>query len=174
MTNTLCACANACVHVIGDGAVRGTSFEHRQVPAARDEPAVNEPLVAPDEVEAFVRSVLARAAGNADRIEYAGTASTAAYMALAEQRGVSWLLGGGVRSPTVPYEHRELSGGTPRLPAAGGGRLVRRTRRHRHEWISFHHAPASSPTPQLLRPPDNCQLSWSPVGGSRVSGRITQ
>jgi len=88
MTNTICGCSDACVHVIGEGAVHAATFEHREVSSSSDA-AAYEPLVHPDEVESFVRSVLARAAGDPDRVEFAGTASASAYMSLAEHRGVS-------------------------------------------------------------------------------------
>jgi len=92
MTNTAtstpaaaCGCTDTCVHAIGADGVR----EHRQVPAAHDDTPAYEPLVPADEVESFVQSVLRRASGNADRTEFAGTASVSAYMSLAEHRGVS-------------------------------------------------------------------------------------
>ena len=96
MTNTAtstpaaaCGCLGTCVHPVVDGAVRGTSFEHRQVPAAHDDSPAYEPLVPADEVESFVQSVLRQASGNADRTEFAGTASVSAYESLASHRGVT-------------------------------------------------------------------------------------
>jgi len=84
MTNTICGCSDACVHAIGVDGVR----EHRQEPAAHEDRTAPEPMD-PEDEERFVRSVLARAAGDSDRVEYAGVASVSAYQSLAEQRGVS-------------------------------------------------------------------------------------
>ncbi len=88
MTNTICGCLGTCVHPVVDGAVRGTPFEHPEVSSSGDS-AANEPLVAPEDEDRFVESVLRQAAGDSDRIEYAGTASVAAYSSLAAHRGVT-------------------------------------------------------------------------------------
>jgi len=87
MKNTICGCSDTCVHVVGAGAVHAARFEHRE--AAHDEPAANERLVHPEDEERFVASVLRQAAGEHDRIEYAGHASVSAYESLAAHRGVT-------------------------------------------------------------------------------------
>ena len=87
MTNTICACVDACVHVTGVGAVDAPRFEHRE--SARDEPVAGERLVHPADEDRWVASILRQAAGDHDRIEYAGHASVSAYESLAAHRGVS-------------------------------------------------------------------------------------
>jgi len=87
MKNTTCGCRDACVHIVGAGAVHAARFEHRE--AAHEEPVTGERLVDPADEDRWVESVLRRAAGNSDRTEYAGQASVSAYESLAEHRGVS-------------------------------------------------------------------------------------
>ena len=87
MTNTICGCVDACVHVTGAGAVNAARFEQRE--SARDEPVAGERLVDPADEDRWVASILRQAAGEHDRIEYAGNASVNAYESLAEHRGVS-------------------------------------------------------------------------------------
>ena len=87
MTNTICNCVDACVHIVGAGAVSADRSEHRE--SARDEPVAGERLVDPADEDRWVESVLRRAAGNSDRVEYAGQASVSAYESLAQHRGVS-------------------------------------------------------------------------------------
>ena len=89
MSNTICGCIDACVHVIvGAGAVNAARFEHREV-SSPDEPAAGERLVHPEDEDRFVQSVLRQASGDSDRIEYAGQASVSAYEGLAAHRGVT-------------------------------------------------------------------------------------
>ena len=89
MTNTICSCVDACVHVVGAGAVHAARFEHRQVSSPDDSEATEQWLVHPEDEERFVQSVLRQASGESDRIEYAGHASVSAYEGLAAHRGVT-------------------------------------------------------------------------------------
>ena len=89
MKNTICGCRDACVHIVGAGAVNAATFEHRQVSPPDDSEATDQRLVHPEDEERFVASVLRQASGDHDRIEYAGNASVSAYESLAEHRGVS-------------------------------------------------------------------------------------
>ena len=85
MKNTICNCVDACVHIVGAG--NGATFEHRE--SARDEPVPGERLVDPADEDRWVASILRQAAGDHDRIEYAGHASVSAYESLAAHRGVT-------------------------------------------------------------------------------------
>ena len=87
MTNTICGCVDACVHVTGAGAVNAARFEQRE--SARDEPVAGERLVDPADEDRWVASILRQAAGDHDRIEYAGHVSVSAYEGLAHSRGVT-------------------------------------------------------------------------------------
>jgi len=114
MKNTICGCRDACVHVVGAGAVNAATFEHRE--SARDEPVAGERLVDPADEDRWVASILRQAAGDHDRIEYAGNASVSAYESLAAHRGLpleavaraaaQGRLADIARLPAVPIEKR--------------------------------------------------------------------
>jgi len=89
MTNTICSCVDACVHIVGAGAVNAARFERREVSSPDDSEATEQRLVHPEDEERFVASILRQAAGDSDRVEYAGQASISAYEGLAAHRGVS-------------------------------------------------------------------------------------
>ncbi len=112
MKNTICGCRDACVHIVGAG--NGATFEHRE--SARDEPVAGERLVDPADEDRWVASILRQAAGDHDRIEYAGHASVSAYESLAAHRGLpleavaraaaQGRLADIARLPAVPIEKR--------------------------------------------------------------------
>jgi len=118
MKNTICGCRDACVHIVGAGAVNAARFEHREV-SSPDEPVAGERLVDPADEDRWVASILRQAAGDHDRIEYAGHASISAYESLAAHRGVSLevvaraaaqgRLADIARLPAVPIEKRRRS-----------------------------------------------------------------
>jgi len=122
MTNTLnkglCECSGPCVHVFGDeGTVRAVPVDRRS--SLSDDDLVQPEAMDPSDEDRFVRSVLARAAGERGGVEFAGVANVQAYASLAEQRGVSLErvaravargeLASIVRLPYVPPEKRTKS-----------------------------------------------------------------